>query len=207
MRGVDFHHLHHAYLLLGEKETAEEAVVSLFLENGVKLVGSPDFFLFREPLLGIDDARKLSEQAIRHAFTGKKVFLLSPEKITLEAQNGLLKTFEEPIAGTHFFLVLREQNQVISTLLSRMQVVQLESDQQSKEAKKFLGLSIKERLNFAKKFTDGERNLSTFLDELLLELREEKEGERLEKVYKVRLLSDDRGASSRLILEHLSTVL
>lgn len=208
MKEIDFAHLHHAYLLVGGADEARDEVESLFAKNGITLKGSPDFFVFQEPLLGIDDARQISEQAIRHAFTGRKVFLLSPEKASLEAQNALLKTFEEPIEHTHFFLVLREENLAISTLRSRMQVLYLTSESGGqKEAQKFLGLSIKDRFNFVKKFVDGEKNLSVFLDELLSVLKKGGDVEKVEKVYKLRLSSDDRGASPRLILEHLSLVL
>lgn len=207
MREVDFAQLHHAYLLVGNKKVAQEFVLSLFEANGIKLTGSPDFFLFTESLLGIDEARRIAEQAIRRAFTGKKVFFLAPDKITLEAQNALLKTFEEPIADTHFFLVVREENLVIPTLRSRMQKINVQHSVFNKRAGEFLKLGIKDRFNFVKKFVDGEQNLSAFLDELLLVLRKNQETEKVEKVYKVRLVSDDRGASSRLILEHLSLVL
>lgn len=207
MEEIDFSHLHHAYLVVGDKEAAEEAVLSLFETHGEKLLGSPDFFVFREPLLSIDDARKLSEQAIRHAFTGRKVFLLSPEKVSLEAQNALLKTFEEPIANTHFFLILREESLVIPTLLSRMQKISVQGLTLDKQAGEFLALGIKERLNFVKKFVEKEKNLSGFLDELLLELRKRGDTKRLETVYRLRLVSDDRGSAPRLILEHLAGVL
>ncbi|MEK7135194.1 MAG: hypothetical protein AAB780_00615 [Patescibacteria group bacterium] len=207
MGEIDFQHLHHAYLVVGDKEAAEEAVLSLFEAHGEKLLGSPDFFVFRETLLGVDDARKLTEQAMRHAFTGRKVFLLSPEKVSLEAQNALLKTFEEPIADTHFFLILREESLVIPTLLSRMQKVSVQNSILHKRAEDFLALGIKERLNFVKKFVEKEQNLSSFLDELLLEFRKRGDTKHLEAVYKLRLVSDDRGASARLILEHLAAVL
>ncbi len=208
MKGVAFHNLHHAYLVIGDEEAVERAVLSLFEAAGAPLIGSPDFFRYREALLGVDDARKISEQAIRHAFTGKKVFLLTPEKITHEAQNALLKTFEEPIADTHFFLVLRDENLAFPTLRSRMQVIRFEGGQESApralDARKFLNLPLKERLAFSKKFADNEKNLSAFLDELLLELRSTGTPKSLEKVYRARLVSDDRGALPRLILEHLA---
>lgn len=208
LKDLSLESLHHAYLLLGSPEAAEQAVLGFFESQGLKLKGSPDFFLFKEVLLGIDDARKLSEQAIRRAFGERKVFLIAPERITLEAQNALLKTFEEPIAQTHFFLVLREENLVIPTLLSRVQVLRLGGQSAlGSEAKKFLTSSIKERLAFVKKFVDAEKNLSNFLDELLLELRIINQPATLGKVYRLRLSSDDRGVSARLILEHLATVL
>jgi hypothetical protein len=67
--------------------------------------------------------------------------------------------------------------------------------------------SVKERLVFVKKFIDAEKNLSRFLDELLLELKKKGNKEELGQVYRLRLSSDDRGASPRLILEHLAIVL
>ena len=201
--------LHHAYLVVGDSERAEEDLHQVFKAQGLVLRGSPDFFVFKDETFGIDEARKRSEKAIRRAFGERKVFLIAPEKITLEAQNALLKTFEEPIADTHFFLVVRDQHVIVPTLLSRLQVVRLdESSSDLKEGEKFLKLGVKERLNFVKKFVDDEKNLSKFLDELLIILRDNKENlEQIKKVYEARLVSDDRGTSARLILEHLALVL
>ena len=194
--------------MIGGREASEKALSSMWEKQGLKLKGSPDYFIFKEPLFGVGDARRLNEQALTKAFIDRKVFFIAPEKITLEAQNALLKTFEEPIEKTHFFLALRDENLVIPTLRSRMQKLNVQHSVLHKRTEEFLGLSIKERLNFVKKFIDKEENLSLFLDELLLTLRERAEGrEALEKVYRVRLGSDDRGASSRVILEHLALVL
>jgi hypothetical protein len=218
--------IHHAYLLVGENSVAEEFIHSFWLDNGLKLSGSPDFFVFKEVLFGIDEARSLAETASRKAFVEKKVFFIAPERITREAQNALLKTFEDPYEDTHFFLCVREEELIIPTLRSRMQVLRtLRSDLNSDlpagkagsqgptfdaklDAKKFLSLPLKDRLNFAKKFADSEKNLSVFLDDLLTLLRSDvaKSGA-LNKIYQVRRYSDDRAASSRLILEHLSLVL
>lgn len=163
----------------------------------MRLLGSPDYFVYKESLFGIDEARGLSVAATKKAFTGRKIFFIAPEKITLEAQNALLKTFEDPVPDTHFFLAVRDTALVLPTLKSRMQVMTLESTDEVGEAKIFLKLSIKERLNFAKSF---EGNLSEFLDQLLTLKRDK-------AIYEMRLYSDDRAASARLILEHLSLVL
>ncbi len=179
-------------------------MLETFRERGVELVGSPDYFTFKQELFGIDDARKINDLAARKAFGEKKVLLISPERITPEAQNALLKTFEEPVEGTHFFLNLRDESVVIPTLRSRVEVVRLSGQEVEKEAGKFLAGSLKDRLNFAKKFAEAEKNLSSFLDDLLKlvgNLEQKKE------IFKVRLVSDQRGASSRLVLEHLALVL
>jgi len=55
---------------------------------------------------------------------------------------------------------------------------------------------------------DKEKNLSVFLDQLLLLARENNLSSAiLKKIYNVRRVSDDRGTSPRLILEHLALVL
>ena len=202
---INLSNLHHAYLLIGSAEEAE----SLLHDSFGNLIGSPDFFVFKEPTFGVDDARKVSEAAIRKAFGEKKIFFIAPEKITLEAQNALLKAFEEPIPDTHFFLCLRDDTLVLPTLRSRMVSVRLKPEtSDDKAVEKFLNMSIKDRLNFVKKFVDNEENLSVFLDDLLYYLRKGSVNtSSLEKVYQVRLLSDDRGVAPRLILEHLSLVL
>ncbi|MBX4181480.1 hypothetical protein KW807_01280 [Candidatus Parcubacteria bacterium] len=189
--------LHHAYLLVGGSKEAEEFLHSFWNERGVKLVGSPDFFSYSLPLFGIDDARKLNEQAVRKAFTGQKVFFISPEKILFEAQNALLKTFEDPIEDTHFFLVTRDEELILPTLRSRMMTLRVSGKDESHDAEKFLNLSIKDRMAFIKKFVDKEENLSIFLDKLLLVSKSK-------PVYNMRRFSDDRAASPRLILEHLA---
>lgn len=201
-------HIHHAYLLIGERDAALEFLQNFWDERGVKLSGSPDYFPLISEVFGIDEARKLSDSASRKSFTGKKVFFIAPERITLEAQNALLKTFEDPYEETHFFLAVREEELILPTLRSRMQFLKVAGENESDDAKKFLASSYKERLTFAKKFADAEENLSAFLDRLLNHLRE-KNGSRelLKPVFEARRYSDDRAASARLILEHLALVL
>ena len=191
---------HHANLVIGGLEEAEK----LLRETFPSLKGSPDFSVLKGETFGIDEARELSLSAARKAFGEKKVYVIAPGKITTEAQNALLKTFEDPAPDTYFFLVVKGEELVIPTLRSRMDIRHLAVKPPSGDAKKFLELSTKDRMLFTKKFVDEENNLSDFLDELMLLLRN-KTG--LEEVYKLRKFADDRSASSRLILEHLSLVL
>lgn len=201
--------MHHAYLLLGERAEAEGFIHSFWQEKGIELKNSPDFFVWKEDLFGIDEARKVAEAASRKAFTGQKVFLIVPDRITPEAQNALLKTFEDPPVNTYFFLVAREEELVLPTLRSRMLSTRLDSKaSEVGEAQAFLKLGLKERLAFARKFADAEKNLSVFLDQLLNFMRKESlPTEAIRAVYDLRRYSDDRAASSRLILEHLALMI
>lgn len=193
--------MHHASLIVGSSAEALAHVESLF----GSLKASPDYFPWHGETFGIEEARKVSEQALHKAFGAHQVFFIAPFKITLEAQNALLKTFEEPIADTYFFLAVRDEAMIIPTLRSRMQCIRLEgATDGAKDAKKFLSLSIKDRLAFVKKFVDKEEDLSTFLDALLVAAR----GTNAEPViFPLRLVSDQRGASGRLILEHLAVMI
>ncbi len=76
----------------------------------------------------IEQARKLTELAQGQAFEvrGMRVFVIAAQDIAIEAQNALLKLFEEPPQGVVFYLVLPKTSFVAATLLSRLCVVQVE---------------------------------------------------------------------------------
>ena len=67
--------------------------------------------------------RKLSLSAYEG---GAKVMLVMfPERMTLEAANKLLKSLEEPLSGTYYFLISHNPEKIITTILSRCRIVQL----------------------------------------------------------------------------------
>jgi hypothetical protein len=208
--------MHHAYLLVGNPEETQSLFGSLLIELGISTENNPDFFPFYTETFGVDDARKLRELSGRRSFAGKKIFYVSPERFTLEAQNALLKTLEEPTVDTHIFLSVRERDSLVPTLLSRLQVILVDTkgptlgtDSQGRTlVNSFLGMSLNERLDYAKKFGDSGASLPAFLDGLLISLRQ-KGGDstkQLGEIAKFRSFSDIPSASARLILEHLSFV-
>ncbi len=209
--------LHHANLLVGSVESAESYLHSLCDSLDIKLANNLDFCAFRMETFGIDEARELRLLAARKAVTtagagqvGRKIFLISSARLTLEAQNALLKIFEDPFPGTYFFLVTREEALIIPTLRSRLETIRIPESRtlQSGNAKEFLSLPLKDRLLFAKKFADENMDLPVFLDSLLLLLKKQKETRTLlESVYNLRRFADDPARLPRLIIEHLSLVL
>lgn len=212
--------LHHANLIIASREQAESHLRFLCDSLGIILVNNPDFFVFPKEIFGIDEARELRLLAVRKSLTtttgdlpaqpGKKIFLITPELITPEAQNALLKTFEDPVPDTYFFLSVREEGLVIPTLRSRMEIFRVSQDKllKSGDAEQFLSMSPGERLVFAKKFVDEDRSLPNFLDDLLLVLRK-KEGTKksIESVYNLSLSVSTGTPAPRLVIEHLSLVL
>ncbi len=198
--------LHHANLLVGREEESEAYLKDLLGALKFSRANNPDYLAFRHETFGITEARELRSLALRKAFGERKIFFISSSHITPEAQNALLKTFEDPTPDTLFFLRVREEGVLLPTLLSRMQVKKLGVSREAGEDN-FLALPYKERLNFVRKFVDAEKNLSSFLDELLLLEKARGTRDGLEKLYNMRKLVRDNTALPRLVLEHLALVL
>lgn len=203
---------HHAYLFIGAPDEGRKHFASFLEILGVEKNNNPDVFTFELETFGIDDARHLSALSAEKAFGSKKVFLLSPQRFTLEAQNALLKTLEEPSPETHFFLVTRERGTLLPTLLSRVQILEMRrgnSEEQSELGDKFLTLDLTRRLNFAKEFSESGESLPAFLDRILLLVRTRggASADVLRQLLEFRRLSDGQSASGRLILEHLSFII
>ncbi len=113
---------HHAYLLEGERDTLMNELFRV-LEDTHRVVraGNPDMYVHECTSFGIDDARFIRERGQFSGFGGgKKVFILSFETMTHDAQNALLKTIEEPTPDTHFFFVTRTGDALLATVRSRM---------------------------------------------------------------------------------------
>ncbi|MGB3922268.1 MAG: hypothetical protein WBL19_03320 [Minisyncoccia bacterium] len=199
---------HHANLLVGEGSEAETFARTYVERLGAVAANNPDFVVLRPDVFGIAEARELQGLAARKAFGSFKIFLISPEKITLEAQNALLKLFEDPTPDTYFFLVTKDKNSIIPTLLSRLSLLELPKGARSlEESNNFLALPLKKRLIFAADFAENEGNLVAFLDDLMLGLEKNGKKDSLRKIFGMRRLVTDKSVGTRLVLEHLSLVL
>jgi len=150
---LDKNNLHHAYLI---ECVSDEIVLEIkeFLKSlGVNTIGNPDFVHIQLDSFKIEDARNLKSYATQKSFdTGKKIFIISANNFLLEAQNSLLKTFEEPINNTHFFLIVPDINVLLKTLVSRFYLISTRSDlaEETKKAEEFIALPLKDRIDFIK---------------------------------------------------------
>lgn len=152
---LDNKNLHHAYLIEGEHEKITPQILS-YLENlGIKTTANPDFCHITIDFLKIKEALDLrsigSEKSLN---SGKRIFVLSVNRFSPDAQGVLLKIFEEPIQNTHFFIITPDINVLTKTLLSRFYVIRSPRtfENEMNEASKFISLSIKDRINFIKEF-------------------------------------------------------
>lgn len=138
---IEHERVAHAYLFDGPDGIGKKLVAKLFARaflcesaNGCGHCASctqmaadshPDFYPL-EPdatAIKIDQIRTLQPQLTLRSFVGRgKVCLInSAELLTPEAANALLKTLEEPTAGTLIILISSRPDSLLSTIRSRCQ--------------------------------------------------------------------------------------
>ncbi|MEX0651915.1 MAG: hypothetical protein WD509_02355 [Candidatus Paceibacterota bacterium] len=219
--------LHHAYVVDGGVG-ATDTLLRYLEELGITILGNPDVYVREYSVFGIDDGRAIQALENKKAFVGdKKFFIITAQGITREAQNALLKTFEEPKDGTHFFLLVPSAGVLLETLLSRVQVISLQggasgdSSLSSLFAKQFLTATPAERIALISEIVEAKDkaealSLVNGLETALYErssLGKHIGGddsiptEAFESLQSVRSYLDDRSASVKILLEHLATTL
>ncbi len=206
--------LHHAYFIEGER-AATLADVEAFLNDAFGIVrqGHPDVHYAEYESLGIDESRDLQAmQSMKPVMGDRKIFIIATSSITSEAQNSLLKVFEEPTPGTHFFVISSSQRILLPTLRSRMVVIShpsATSNSVNVDAKKFIKMGPKDRLEYVASLIE-EKDKATAEDFLQALVGELAGG--LQKAPPVRVAAvkellilirylKDRSSSLKLILE------
>lgn len=131
---------HHAYVYAGGIEAGITSARE-FAERELGLPdGSPDISVFSYQHFSVEDARSLGAFAAQAPTQGdQKVIVLTAGRLFHEAQNALLKLFEEPPHGTTLILVVPAEGMLLPTLRSR--VLSLPGNQVSiglEEANEFL---------------------------------------------------------------------
>jgi DNA polymerase III delta prime subunit len=193
-------------------------------ELGMRPRANPDVIVLRYGLFSVEDARRVYDIAGQAPFEGDfKVVIIAASRAYHEAQNALLKVFEEPPPGTYLFLILPSLGGLLPTLRSRVQELSTTSSAgtvRNEEAQKFMSATGEKRSAMIKKLTSGsdederrenrEEAISILngVEAAAYELLKRKNNKEI-----VSLLSDiatlrghlyDRSAPVRMILEHLS---
>ena len=217
---------HHAFVIEAEAEEGVElAQAWAARELGMQVKGNPDVVVLRHGLFSVEDARRVSELAALAPFAGEyKVLVITASRVYHEAQNALLKLFEEPPEGVYLFLVLPTLGGLLPTFLSRVQSVgphvgPPRSHSIPEIAREFLRASKEKRSALIKNLASGkdEEERREHRDEAIALVNgiEEVAYRSQTSVERTTLLSDiatlrgylyDRSAPPRMILEHLSLV-
>jgi len=212
---------HHAYALVGG---GMRVLLLSYLQEkrGVSIQGNPDLFVRRYEVFTIEDARNLKEAHATRPFAenGCKHFILEIDAITLEAQNALLKMFEEPNEYALFFLIVASPELLLPTLRSRLSVIRLRQDDEHGaaaalwNARDFIALTPAERISSVDKLagdiSDGKRPKTDALDfcaSLSRHLRDggiEKNAAALVAIAQAESYLRDRAPSVKQLLEYVA---
>ncbi|MEK7080996.1 MAG: hypothetical protein AAB902_01210 [Patescibacteria group bacterium] len=150
---LDKDNLHHAYLIEGALDKIVPEIIKFLKGLGINTVGNPDFICISLDSFRVEDARNLKSYGTQKGFSSaKKIFIISANNFLLEAQNSLLKMFEEPIQNTHFFLIVPDTNALLKTLVSRFYLIkpEIKLGDELEVAEKFIDMSLKNRIDFIK---------------------------------------------------------
>lgn len=204
--------LHHAYFFIEQNITESQEKLKKFLKNklNIKFELNPDVYIRKFETLTMSDAEFVRNNENRKVVSGnKKIFILETDFITEEAQNALLKVFEEPTPDTYFF-IFSPQDILLPTLKSRVQL--FIGDTQSEE-KNILKMSVSSRLKLVKEITDGIKDeemtkqdaiiLLNSIEKSLYAQGVEKRAKELKICESTRASLFDRGAPIKMILENL----
>lgn len=209
----------HAYIFegpegIGKKTLAELFATAIHCESGKgepcgvchacmmhKAGSHPDYQVFietKKASVGVEHIRNLIEDAyLRPMIADKKVYLIpGADDLTIQAQNALLKVFEEPPGDSIIILVSENSERLLATIRSRARRVVFERHAEA-EIAAFLREKYPEHMSeipFISRFSDGRIGQAKSLieDEAFMENRREffarlsKMGDKASSIYAVR---------------------
>ncbi len=214
---------HHAYFIHSFKDSVEKLKNYLKDTFNIEHAQNPDFYHEKFETLGIDESRRIKENHLSKSFVagGKRIFIIEADAMTHEAQNSLLKIFEEPHENIHFFIIMPSSVILLPTLKSRLMIMRVQSETEVesgifslKDIENFLKSTLKERIDFvdeiAKKISDeklGKKDAIEFLEKLehvLYKKGIKKNEKTLKAVLQAREYIGDRSSSIKQILEYIA---
>lgn len=217
---------HHAFVIAAE---AEEGIrlAEAWVTESLKLTtkNNPDVLEFRYGLFSVEDARKVANVVSHAPLRGdQKAVIIAANRLYHEAQNALLKVFEEPPKGTFLFLIVPSIGMLLPTLRSRVHLLAGRERGArglvvSEEAEAFIRASKEKRTAIIKKLSTGkdedERRenrdraigLVNGIEAAAYAAGVEKQVTLLTETATLRGYLHDRSAPLKMILEHLSLVL
>ena len=131
-RRVDKGILSHAHLIIGPNGIGKSILARIFalkILNKDKDIDYVDIINYRpsKASMGVDEVREIIEEVSKRPYEGDKKVIIIHEgsKLTVQAQNALLKTIEEPPQGVYIILLAESLETLLDTIKSRCQVYKL----------------------------------------------------------------------------------
>ena len=198
-----------ARLLIAKQPDLRVGEIEKILSNENFSNPHPDLLYFpADSKLGIEQARQIKDHFSLKPYSakGRIVVLEDASALTIEAQNSLLKTLEEPPLDAILILAAPSDAKLLPTILSRCQIIRIPdtSTQPIPSMGKLQELSIEKRFEYIEKLKEKKE----FLHELTLYFRQKLP---TEKEFVKELLQAEQWAEQnvniRAILEYLMLVM
>lgn len=211
--------LHHFNVLVGEFDSVAAQVKEICRSVlNFECDGSQNFSLHKFDAFLIDDARIFAETKNRKIKQGEvSVSIITFGSATIEAQNALLKLFEEPVPGSFIFLIVSKIHILLPTILSRANLMSTEKNSTTDpRVTEIFKMSFKDRLEHVvdlvesvKKEKVTRAELRSLADNIMSELNtrmlagKHDLAESMKHLQKITQYIDMPGASLKNILEYM----
>lgn len=124
--------LSHAHLIVGEYGVGKGKLANIlakFILNGDLDREYVDIINYssEKSSFGVDDVRDIIEEVYKKPFEKDKKVIIIHEgnKLTIQAQNALLKTIEEPPKGVYIIILCESLELILDTIKSRCEIYKL----------------------------------------------------------------------------------
>lgn len=124
--------LSHAHLIAGEDGIGKSNLANILAKlilNGNLNREYVDIINYKsnKSSFGVDDVRNIIDEIYKKPFEGDKkvIIIYEGNKLTIQAQNALLKTIEEPPEGVHIILLCESLELILDTIKSRCEIYKL----------------------------------------------------------------------------------
>ncbi|MBI2175555.1 MAG: hypothetical protein HYU35_02390 [Parcubacteria group bacterium] len=177
-----------------------------------------DVVVYEDALFGINEARELRRKAHLTA-PNSKFFLVASPRLSIEAQNALLKVCEDPPSQTHIFIFVVSPDALLPTLRSRLVSVTLPvaydlHPERETELMKFLRDTPETRLRMVTKYATDRTWTAALLRDLEVLIvgwglvgKDPEWTSALETINNMRTALYRPAAASRMIAEYVTLML
>lgn len=124
--------LSHAHLIAGEDGIGKSKLANILAKlilNGNLNREYVDIVNYKsnKSSFGVDEVRNIINEVYKKPFEGEKkvIIIYEGNKLTIQAQNALLKTIEEPPEGVHIIILCESLELILDTIKSRCEIYKL----------------------------------------------------------------------------------
>lgn len=129
---VDLGEISHAHIIVGPNGIGKSNLANKFARNILGKLEEKEYidiinYRCKKASFGVDDVREIVEEINKKPFEGDKkvIIIYDGNKLTVQAQNALLKTIEEPPKGVFIILLCESLELILDTIKSRCQIYKL----------------------------------------------------------------------------------